>query len=86
MGLDALLAERIEKIDLCKLGRIIGTLEDPYKSALTNLLAVGYYDGGESDDEIAERLRLAEMPISSATVNRHRNGRCGCPKTEEVVR
>lgn len=85
MGLDALLAERSDKTDPCKLGRLIATLEEPYRAALNTLLSVAYVDGGESDREIAHRLRLADLPMSQATINRHRVGTCGCPKKEEVV-
>lgn len=68
------------------MGRVIAALEEPYRGALLNLLAVSYVDGGESDTEIANRLKAAEIPTSTPTVNRHRRGICGCPKSEEVVR
>lgn len=79
MGLEALLAERPEPVRLCKVGRIVASLEDPYRTALIDLLAVTYVDGGESDGEISARLKSAGLPASGAHINRHRRGVCSCP-------
>lgn len=86
MGLEALLEERTEEPDYCKVGRIVQSLEEPYRSALVKLLATPYINGGESDTAIVDRLRKAEIPASAPSINRHRRGICSCPKrVEEVV-
>ena len=82
MSLDALLApvpDRNAKHP-CKVGRTIEELAEPYKSALVNLLATRYADGGLSDEALQGRLSDAGLEIGVTILNRHRRGLCTCPK------
>lgn len=81
MSLDILLAPIPEpEPTLCKLGKIIAALDEPYKTALVNLTNQNYADGGMSDEALTERLHQAELPIGSTIVNRHRRQVCACYK------
>lgn len=83
MNLDALLEpvpDRNAKA-LCKVGAIVEGLEDPYKTALKNLLGTLYDDGGLSDEAVAERMTKAGLTIGSKTVYRHRRKGCTCPES-----
>lgn len=78
MNLDALLEPAESLIQPCKLGRIVNGLADPYKSALENLLAIPYADGGESDAALRARLAKAGLHCSQPVIYRHRNKQCAC--------
>lgn len=81
MNLDALLAPiETAKPRLCKIGTLLTTLEEPYKSALANLVAVKHADGGLSDQALCGRLREAGISMSVSTVHYHRRGLCSCMK------
>lgn len=81
MNLDILLEPIPEpKPTLCKLGKVLEQLEDPYKTALQNLVNLQYADGGMSDEALTERLHQAELPMGSTIVNRHRRLVCSCYK------
>lgn len=82
MNLDALLEplpERNPKY-LCKVGSIVESLQDPYKSALRDLLNNLYENGGLSDEAVADRMTAAGLKIGSRTVYRHRRKACTCPE------
>ena len=82
MSLDALLEPLPDRNapKLCKVGSIIDSLQDPYKSALHNLLIVSYDDGGASDEAIADRMKTAGLPVGARTIYQHRKKRCACPE------
>jgi hypothetical protein len=81
MNLDALLAP-IEpaKPRLCKIGTLLTTLDEPYRSALENLVTVKHSEGGLSDQALCGRLREAGISMSVSTVHYHRRGLCSCVK------
>ena len=81
MNLDALL-EPVGPREprLCRVGLLIQTLEEPYKSALVKLVEVKHADGGLSDQSLVGRLREAGLPMSVSTVHYHRRGLCSCVK------
>jgi hypothetical protein len=66
----------------CKVGRYLVALEDPYKTALLNLLNIPVADGGMSSEHVAQRMSQAGLPVGSTAVRRHREKRCPC---ESVV-
>ena len=81
MNLDALLAPiEPHPVRLCKIGILLTTLEEPYKSALTNLVTLKHADGGLSDQALCGRLREAGIPMSVSTVHYHRRALCSCVK------
>lgn len=82
MNLDALLEPAENQIQPCKLGRVIQSLPEPYKSALINLLDITYANGGESDASIRTRLFKAGHPVSQPVIYRHRNNQCSCVGAE----
>jgi hypothetical protein len=81
MSLDILLEPVIdrshEKLP-CKVGRILASLDDPYKTALVTLLGTAYSHGGLSDEALTERIKLAGFPVGASVVNRHRRNKCAC--------
>lgn len=80
MNLDALLEpipDRNQK-QPCKVGRIVAGLEEPYKSALTTLLATSYADGGLADEAIQKRMDAAGLQVGATVINRHRKLTCTC--------
>jgi len=81
MNLDALLAPIDERGPRpCRLGHLLATLEEPYKSALANLVTLKHADGGLSDQALVGRLREAGLPMSVSTVHYHRRNICSCTK------
>lgn len=83
MSLDKLLEPRApEPPKLCKAGKILESLQEPYRSALQNMFDVPYVEGGFSDEEITTRMAEAGIPAGHTIINRHRRGRCTC---ESVV-
>lgn len=80
MSLDVLLEpipDRNKK-EPCKIGRILADLQEPYKGALTTLLATSYADGGLADEAVAARMKAAGLPVGSKTVYKHRRQQCTC--------
>lgn len=61
----------------CKLGVIIESLDEPYKTALNGLL-----ESDVSDQLVAGRCREAGLDASYSIVYRHRRKQCRC---ESVV-
>lgn len=59
----------------CKLGKIVRELEDPYYTALQNLLAD---HDGISDEQLRLLLIRAGLDASYSTVYRHRRQFCKC--------
>jgi hypothetical protein len=81
MSLDALLEPIPDRqARPCKLGILLTTLEEPYKSALENLVTLKHADGGLSDQALVGRLRQAGIPMSVSTAHYHRRGICSCVK------
>lgn len=78
MNLDALLEPSENLNQPCKLGRIMAGLNEPYRSALENLIAVPFADGGESDARLRGRLAKAGLYVSQPVIYRHRHGECSC--------
>ena len=78
--MDALLAPLPDRnISLpCKVGRILETLEDPYKTALINLLVTPYEDGGLSAEQLEQRMKQAGLEVGATVIRRHRKKQCGC--------
>ena len=62
----------------CKVGRIISDLEEPYKSAVVNLVSTSWPDGGLTDEQLASRLTKAGFPIGASTIRTHRKAMCNC--------
>lgn len=84
MNLDALLAP-VERrgVKPCKIARILTALEDPYKSALQNLIDTVYSDGGLSDAELSKRMKDAGLESSITSVRYHRGKLCSCSKGDK---
>lgn len=80
MNLDALL-EPIETKpkQLCKVGRILDQLENPYKTALFGLIETKVADGGLSDDALAARMKTAGIAVGAKSIWTHRRRLCACP-------
>jgi hypothetical protein len=78
MNLDLLLEEVKPVIRQCKMARIIALLDEPYKEALTKLVATSWREGGLSDGGLARKLKTAGISVSHPTVYRHRSGQCSC--------
>lgn len=80
MSLDALLEPMPERnmTRPCKIGQFHLGLEEPYKTALTNLLETSYQDGGMSDEHVTSRLSQAGLKVGATLVNRHRRRLCSC--------
>lgn len=81
MNLDALLGPAPAASSngrLCRVGAILAGLEEPYRSALERLLSVPFLEGGETDEQLATRLRAAELPVGATTIRRHRTKTCIC--------
>ncbi len=81
MNLDALLEPLpARNQEACKVGRILADLQDPYKTALINLLDTLYADGGLADEALAARMNAAGLPVGAKTVYKHRRKQCTCPE------
>ena len=79
MNLDALLKPIEPNAGTpCKIKRIMDTLEDPYKTALKNIVEKSVDDGGLSPNQAGARIREAGIEISSHSIYRHRIGSCAC--------
>lgn len=65
----------------CKLGQALLDLDEPYKSALQNLVDTGHVDGGLTAAALAKRLQDAGLGISATVVHMHRKNQCSCRKT-----
>ena len=80
MNLDALLAPLPDRNKTlpCKVGRILETLEDPYKTALINLLDTEYDNGGLSAEQLEQRMKQAGLEVGATVLRRHRRKQCGC--------
>ena len=72
--LDALLEPVATKTLLCKVGRRIDELEEPYKSALAALVA----NEAISDQSLSQKLHDAGIPVSTSVVYLHRRAKCSC--------
>ncbi len=80
MNLDALLApipDRNKSLP-CKLGRIVESLEDPYKGALLQLIATDHTQGGLSPEGLEVRMREAGLEIGASAIRKHRSSQCSC--------
>lgn len=83
MDLNALIQETPPRSQIgrpCKVAALAETLDEPYRGALINLLRTGFQDGGETDEQIRDRLRVAGFDVGATTINRHRREACSCPK------
>lgn len=79
MNLEALLEPTPERrVRPCRLGQHILNLEEPYKTALMNLVAIGFSEGGLSDRELYKRLELAGISVSTSVIHYHRRKVCSC--------
>lgn len=63
----------------CIVSRLIGDLEEPYRSAALQLVNTRHNQGGLADMPLAAEFRKAGLQLSSTMINRHRNGWCPCP-------
>lgn len=80
MSLDVLLEPIPAKTSsVCKIIRIVESLDEPYSSALLNLVETHTADGGLSIDDVAERMRKAGLAVGTTTLSKHRKGLCSCP-------
>lgn len=80
-NLDVLLQPlQVEEIQPCKVGRYILELEDPYKTALVNLVNTTHEDGGLSAERASERMRDAGLSVGATALRRHRERRCPCDR------
>lgn len=80
MNLDALLEPLPNRREPkpCKLGQTLLQLEEPYKTALAELVSRSYADGGLSDRELYLRLDAAGIPVSPSVIHYHRRQACSC--------
>lgn len=66
-------------VDTCKVGMAMREVPEKYQNALSDLLQNRpSTSGGETDDQICERLYQAGYKISPNTIGRHRSGKCVC--------
>lgn len=83
MDLDVLLEPVPDRgSEPCKVGRILASLEDPYRTALWGLLSTQIEDGGLSAEQLQVRMTKAGVPVGASAIRRHRAKRCTC---ESVV-
>jgi hypothetical protein len=76
------LATPPKRLRLCKLGRIVATLDKPDADAVNQALTgPTAYDGGWSERDIADALTNNGHTISDSTVRDHRLRVCGCYRT-----
>jgi hypothetical protein len=80
MNLDALLEPMESKPFVCKLRAIIEALEDPYRSALLDLVESSPERGGLSANQLSAKVKKAGLSISSASIHRHRAKICPCER------
>ncbi len=64
----------------CKVTRIIESLEEPYKSALIELVDRSFEDGGLTAEELEHRMKIAELEVGSTVIRKHRKQQCSCEK------
>lgn len=82
-NLDALLAPTTVYAGTpCNLARTLAGLPEPYKTALNDMLALPYADGGLTDHDITARMKSAGLRSSDSTVHRHRHHKCSCPRED----
>ena len=62
----------------CIIGRSIRDIPDPYKTALQNIVALPWGDGGFTDAQVAQAMKAAGLRSSETSVRRHRRGFCTC--------
>lgn len=82
MTLDILLEPVEHDSTPCKLQRVVLSLEEPYRSALTKLVDTTFVDGGLSDSGLYMRLQKAGLQASTPVIWRHRNKVCSCYRGE----
>ena len=81
MNLDALLEPIPQRHTRpCKLGQALIELDEPYKTALQNLVTTEHENGGLTAAKLAQRLADAGLNISATVVHMHRKGQCSCRK------
>lgn len=81
MSLDVLLEPIPAKAATpCKVAQLITSLDEPYKSAVQNLVDTSYKQGGLSDYQLRERLLSAGIDVGGTVINYHRRGVCSCRK------
>jgi hypothetical protein len=81
MSLETLLApipSRVTK--LCRVGRIIEGLDEPYKTAVINLVNLHRANGGLTEAELSSRFAEANLQASASVIYTHRSGHCACRK------
>ncbi len=78
MNLDKLLEPVEHEARPCKILRIIMGLEDPYRSAVVQMLNMRFNDGGLSDEGLAKKMKSAGLRVSWQVIYRHRVKLCCC--------
>lgn len=80
MNLDALLEPQESRVIVCKLEATIQGLEEPYRSALSELVKRVPVEGGLSTHELSAKIKKAGLSISAASIHRHRAQICPCER------
>lgn len=83
--LDVLLEPVPSSQRLCKMGKIVDQLDEPYKSAVVSLLATSFDEGGFTERQLSERFAIAGLRVGMTIIYYHRNNLCNCQK-KVVVR
>ena len=79
MNLEALLKPiETKPATPCKSRKLIDSLEEPYRTALDDLINKDAENGGLSPNKAAARIAEAGIDLSSHSIYRHRLGACAC--------
>jgi hypothetical protein len=64
---------------VCKVGIVLETLDGEYLASLERLLEERpTTHGGETDDQLCDRLYEAGFDVAPNTIGRHRSKKCVC--------
>ena len=78
MKLDKLLGPVEQDAKPCKISKIIMGLDEPYSSAVLDMLNTNFMDGGLSDEGLSMKMKKAGLRVSWQVVYRHRRKICCC--------
>jgi hypothetical protein len=78
MNLESLLEPVEHEATPCKILKIIMELEDPYRSAVVQMLNTRFMDGGLSDEKLSMKMKKAGLRVSWQVIYRHRSKICCC--------
>jgi hypothetical protein len=62
----------------CALGKVLETIPEDIRVKFAAIINTSSSEGGETDNQVWQRLNRSGFKISEASVNRHRSNRCIC--------